>query len=280
MKADHRLRYPQNSPKIYHLLILTIYKDDMEVIYRTVDSIAAQSEASSVIMVLAWESRTPDREQRTSLMQERYKDVFAHLLFTVHPYGLDNEVASKAANANWGLREAVKFMFVDQNHQNIDHFMVTTCDADTLFHPKYFESLTADYLVMLSKQDANIHRTIWQAPLFYNWNLDQSSFITRITGLLRTTMTMGLLIPYNVNPMSCFSFSLTLAIRGGYWHPQIFMDDVGYLLTMMIGTQQRIRIRCLPVPVRSGPTSGETWLKDMHEWYIQVRRWGLGKYYK
>jgi hypothetical protein len=87
---------------------------------------------------------------------------------------------------------------------------------------------------------------------------------------------MGLLIPYNVNPMSCFSFSLTLAVRGGYWHPQIFMDDVGYLLTMMIGTQKRIRIRLLPVPVRSGPTSGATWLSDVKEWYIQVRRWGIG----
>jgi hypothetical protein len=26
--------------------------------------------------------------------------------------------------------------------------------------------------------------------------------------------------------MSCFSFSLDLAIRGGYWHPQIFMDGI------------------------------------------------------
>jgi hypothetical protein len=154
--------------------------------------------------------------------------------------------------------------------------MVTTCDADTLFHSKYFEALSADYLRRVKENDPAVHRTIWQAPLFYNWNLDQNSFPVRITGLLRTLMTMGLLIPYNVNPMSCFSFSLTLAVRGGYWHPQIFMDDVGYLLTMMIGTQKRICIRLLPVPVRSGPTSGATWVADVKEWYIQVRRWGIG----
>lgn len=96
-----------------------------------------------------------------------------------------------------------------------------TCDSDTLFHERYFEALTADYQKMLKANHPETHRTIWQAPLFYNWNLDQSSFITRITGLLRTTMTMGCLIPYSVNPMSCFSFSLPLAIRGGYWHPQV-----------------------------------------------------------
>jgi len=37
-----------------------------------------------------------------------------------------------------------------------------------------------------------------------------------------------------------------------------------------------MRIRLLPVPVRSGPTSGATWLSDVKEWYIQVRRWGIG----
>jgi hypothetical protein len=83
---------------------------------------------------------------------------------------------------------------------------VTTCDADTLFHPRYFEALSADYLGMLKSGDPWVHKTIWQAPLFYNWNLDQNSFITRITGLLRTTMMMGMLMYaqslYSLHPAS------------------------------------------------------------------------------
>jgi len=276
MKTDHKKTYPIDA-QLIHLLILTIYKDDMGVVCRTVDSLAEQTEGKRIVLVIAWESRTPDREERTALIRQRYSDKFLYILFPVHPYGLENEIASKAANANWGLREAVCFIMQDEERKRkIEHVMVTTCDADTLFHPKYFEALSSDYLRRVKENDSSIHRTIWQAPLFYNWNLDQNSFPVRITGLLRTLMTMGLLIPYNVNPMSCFSFSLTLAVRGGYWHPQIFMDDVGYLLTMMIGTQKRIRIRLLPVPVRSGPTSGATWLSDVKEWYIQVRRWGIG----
>jgi hypothetical protein len=276
MTTDHKQTYPSDVPLI-HLLILTIYKDDMGVVCRTVDSLAEQTEAKRIVLVIAWESRTPEREERTELIRQRYSDKFLYLLFPVHPYGLENEVASKAANANWGLREAVRFIMNDEERRKkVEHVMVTTCDADTLFHSKYFEALSSDYLRRVKENDPAVHRTIWQAPLFYNWNLDQNSFPVRITGLLRSLMTMGLLIPYNVNPMSCFSFSLTLAVRGGYWHPQIFMDDVGYLLTMMIGTQKRIHIRLLPVPVRSGPTSGATWLSDVKEWYIQVRRWGLG----
>ncbi|CAF4559824.1 unnamed protein product [Rotaria sp. Silwood2] len=276
MLTDHKQTYSSDTPLI-HLLILTIYKDDMGVICRTLDSLAEQTESKRILLVMAWESRTPDLEERTTLILQRYSDKFYSIIFPVHPYGLENEVASKAANANWGLREATRFIMADdERKKKSEHIMVTTCDADTLFHSKYFEALSADYLRCIKENDPSVHRTIWQAPLFYNWNLDQNSFPARITGLVRSLMTMGLLIPYNVNPMSCFSFSLTLAVRGGYWHPQIFMDDVGYLLTTMIGTQRRIRIRLLPVPVRSGPTSGDTWLNDVKEWYIQVRRWGIG----
>lgn len=51
--------------------------------------------------------------------------------------------------------------------------------------------------------------------------LDQSYFFTRITGLMRCVFMMGFLIPYNINSMSAFSFSLELAVRGIYFHPQV-----------------------------------------------------------
>jgi len=275
MGKDYKALYPAEA-RCFHIIILTIYKDDMKVVMRTVSSIAKQTEAKRIVMVLAWEGRTPDRAARTKMMTDAFGQSFYQLLFSVHPYQLPDEIASKAANANWGLRYAVRHCFQRLGHSDPNDFIASTCDSDTLFHERYFEALTADYLSMRRAKHPHTHASIWQAPLFYNWNLDQSSFITRITGLLRTTMTMGCLIPYSVNPMSCFSFSLPLAIRGGYWHPQIFMDDVGFLLTMQIGSQQRVHIRCLPVPVLSGPTSGATWSADVYEWYVQVRRWAIG----
>jgi hypothetical protein len=98
---------------------------------------------------------------------------------------------------------------------------VTTCDSDTLFPAKYFEALTASYYGMKQRCDPALHSTVWQAPLLYNWGLHLSSVFVRVTALLRTVMTAGLLIPFSVNPMSCFSFSLECAIRGGFWHPQV-----------------------------------------------------------
>lgn len=73
-------------------------QDDMEVVMRTVGSIAKQTEAKRIVMLLAWEGRTPDREARTAQMKAAFSNSFHMLLFSVHPFRLPHEIASKAAS--------------------------------------------------------------------------------------------------------------------------------------------------------------------------------------
>jgi hypothetical protein len=135
MNRDYKALYPASQP-LYHIIVLTIYRDDMEIVMRTVGSIARQTEARRIVMLLAWEGRTPDREARTAQIRAAFGDSFHMLLFSVHPFQLPHEIASKAANANWGLRYATRHLFQRVGHKNVDHFMVTTCDSDTLFHER------------------------------------------------------------------------------------------------------------------------------------------------
>ncbi|CAF4087859.1 unnamed protein product [Rotaria magnacalcarata] len=76
--------------------------------------------------------------------------------------------------------------------------------------------------------------------------------------------------------MSIFSFSLSLAQKGDFIHPGYQMDDIICLIRWMGVTQQRLRISMIPVPVLSGPTSGETIEKEIIEWARQARRWTIG----
>lgn len=131
MNVDYKLQYAASTP-CYHIIVLTIYKDDMDVVMRTVGSIAKQTEAKRIVMLLAWEGRTPDRQARTAQVKAAFANSFHMLLFSVHPYQLPHEIASKAANANWGLRYATRHLFQRVGHSNPAHFMVTTCDSDTL----------------------------------------------------------------------------------------------------------------------------------------------------
>ncbi|CAF1011881.1 unnamed protein product [Rotaria sp. Silwood1] len=157
----------------------------------------------------------------------------------------------------------------DDDMKNI---LVTTCDADSKFPRDYIAALTWKYL----KENQPALTTIYQSPLFYNWKLDSLSFVTRVTGLLRSLLMLGALIPFNINTMSIFSYSLSLAKKGNFIHPGYQMDDIICLIRWMGVTQQRLRISMIPVPVVSGPTSGETMEIEIMEWARQARRWTIG----
>jgi hypothetical protein len=91
-----------------------------EVVLRTIGSIADQTEANRIVMVVGWEGRTPDRDARTRQIQDKFAHSFKQLLFTVHELAPD-EIASKAANANWALRQAVNQVFTPGNRHFSDN---------------------------------------------------------------------------------------------------------------------------------------------------------------
>ena len=54
------------------------------------------------------------------------------------------------------------------------------------------------------------------------------------------------------------------------------MDDIICLIRWMGVTKTRLGIQMIPVPVISGPTSGDTVESDITEWARQARRWTIG----
>lgn len=222
-------------------------------------------------MAISFEEKTPNKQEKCEFLENKFKDAgFERIIFTIHPYGLPNEIPGKCSNSNYGLRMVVGQMNLSE--RDMKNILVTTCDADSKFPPDYIAALTWKYL----QDNQPALTTIYQAPLFYNWKLDGLSFVTRVTGLLRSLLMLGALIPFNINTMSIFSFSLSLAIKGNFVHPAYQMDDIICLIRWMGVTQQRLKISMIPVPVISGPTSGETIEIEMIEWVRQARRWTIG----
>ncbi|CAF1180235.1 unnamed protein product [Adineta steineri] len=258
--------------KIRHVVAISCYKEPLELIKRSVDTLAAQTEVNRISMVISFEERTPDVHLKCQTLEDCYsKTGFRDLIFTIHPYGVPNEIPGKCSNSNYALRTAVQQLKLN-DEQNGNHILVTTCDADSQFHRQYIAALSYQYV----KDNYPTLTTIYQPPLFYNWNLDGLSFFTRITGLLRSTLMLGALIPFSINTMSIFSFSLTLAKSGNYVHPAYQMDDIICLIRWMGVTGRRLSIHMVPVPVLSGPTCGRTIEYEFMEWARQARRWTIG----
>ena len=262
----------EKNHNIRHVVVISCYKEPLELIKRSVDTLAAQSEVNRISMIISFEERTPDVQIKCQTLQMHYAQAgFRDLIFTIHPYGLPDEIPGKCSNSNYALRTAVEQLKLTDKI-NEDDILITTCDADSQFHRHYIAALTYQYIK--DKQPAL--KTIYQPPLFYNWNLDGLSFFTRVTGLLRSTLMLGALIPFSINTMSIFSFSLALVKAGNFVHPAYQMDDIICLIRWMCVTGRRLSIHMVPVPVLSGPTCGRTIEYEFMEWARQARRWTIG----
>lgn len=272
---------PVIRDKVQHILVMPTYKEPVELLLETISSVANQTVANSIVMVVGMEEKTPEQAEKKRQINEQFGDSFKALIYAVHPSGMTGEIPGACSNRNFAARTAVKHMIaegfipVDQQTQEaeLDFTTVTVCDADTTFFYRYFENLTWCFL---KENPKTRYKVCWQSPLFYNIALDKRWFFTRVMGILRSYFMIGFLIGCDINTMSIYSQSLRLLIDSRYFHPGYQMDDIIYTLSAMKATGERIRIHTIDIPTLSGPTSGEDLFSEFNEWVVQATRWTIG----
>lgn len=271
---------PDARDQIQHICVMPTYKEPVALLKQTMSSVANQTVADSIVMVVGMEEGTPDKEERISSIRERFDGSFKSLVFTVHPKTA-GEITGACSNRNYAAREAVKSMLRDGHilvdpqtfEADVSKTILTVCDADTTFYYKYFENLMWSFC---KEPESSRYEVVWQSPLFYNIALDERYFFTRVMGILRSFFMIGFLIGMNINTMSIYSVSLSLICRGHFFHPYYQMDDIIYTLSAMKATGKRIEIRFIDIPTLSGPTSGPTMMEEWNEWVVQATRWTIG----
>ncbi|CAJ0583074.1 unnamed protein product, partial [Mesorhabditis spiculigera] len=273
-------KYPNpDNVQMKHLVGLCVYKEPMELLMDTIDSITSQPNCKEKISILiGMEGGTPDKEEKKAMLKKKYDPLCERFIVTFHPKGLPGDIPGKCSNFNYAARMAVKELRADKGYplgeegHNVE-LLVTTGDCDSVFGDRYFEALEEDYWKLTADQRLN---TVWQSPLFYCINLDKSPFFVRVTGLLRAFFMMGYLIPWNINTMSIFSLTLKLFEEGEYTHPGYQMDDIIALIRWSLAVRRKCVIRPIPVATLSGPTAGKNYFDEWYEWARQIRRWTIG----
>lgn len=263
-----------------HIVVVPCYIDPIDVLFDCLGSLLLQDDISSLLVVVAFEKRTPDLENKIFTVKTAFQDKFGHLLISVHTLDPVREIAGGCSNKNYALREAYKYLCNNSSKYPINDryhaVTVTTCDTDSLFNPKYFQVLENCYNCKNTAFNEEPKMCVWQSPLFYNWNLDERPFFNRTTGIMRSLMMLGGLISFNLNPMSIFSYPLELGLKVGFINPRYGVDDIIAKVRWMCETNETVPILLLPIASISGPTIGTSFMNEVDEWARQIRRWIVG----
>ena len=145
--------------RLVHTVVITQYKEPLEVLRATVESLALSTLADSTVVVLACEDRDPNAQHVFGVLHDEFAYRFRDMIKTTHVL-TPGEVAGCSANENHAAREVAKY--VKQRDLDPYRVMLTICDADSLFDPVYLEHVEAEFWNSLGQGG---EQCIYNAPI-------------------------------------------------------------------------------------------------------------------
>ncbi len=132
---------------IYHLIILPMYKESLEVARSTFLSLTKVNyPLDKLITVLAVEERGGEAASNIAEEMEReFGNKFFKFLITKHPANIAGEIAGKGSNDAWAIKEA-KSKIIDELKIPYERVIVSCFDVDTIILPGFYGCLTYNFL--------------------------------------------------------------------------------------------------------------------------------------
>lgn len=258
---------------VRHVVLIPAYKEPVGVLTRTLDHLAHQFEAHQrLIVVLAMEAAENGCVEKAEALCQQYAGAFAHIYYTVHPRGLPGEMQCKSANEAWAARW-IKRTLVDELGYSLDHILVTTQDADTLWHPHYLWALTALFAI-----NPDRYMRFWQAPIRYHGNIWEINPLLRIVNAYSTAFELAYLSApwWRPMPISSYSLSLRLLDTSGYWDSDVIADEWHMFIKAFFARGGEISLERVFLPFLAQAVTGDTLLEALKNRYQQTLRhaWG------
>lgn len=257
---------------VRHVVIIPTYKEPTDILRRTLQSLAEQEVAGQLVVVLAMEEREEEGPLKSRILEREYAGRFAAIRTTFHPAGLPGEVVGKSSNENFAAR-AVKRWLVDERGHPLRAITVTSCDADTVFHPRYFSCLTYKFCT-----DENRYRRFWQSPILLTNNIWRTPAPLRVGSSLSGVHILSNLVKKDrvVFPQSTYSLSLQLAHDVGYWDPDVIPEDWHMFLKCFFATSGAVEVEPIFLPTGNDAVHAGGWWRSISMTYIQHKRhaWG------
>ena len=265
---------------IYHLVVLPMYKEEIEVVRSTFQSLTrAAYPKDKMIVLLTVEERGGEEGKRTAeMIKKEFAQSFFKLLVVYHPQNIIGEIAAKGANVNWAVKKLQKDYFFSEKDLIINQIVIpykniiaSNFDVDTKPYQQYFAILTWHYLrlkdsLRCSFQPIPIYNNnVWQVPAF--------SRVIATSGTFWQTMQQER--PEQLVSYSSHSIPFQTLIEVGYPH-NVVSDDSRIFWKSYLKYQGNFKVVPLYYPVSMDAVMAENLFQTAINQYKQQRRWGWG----
>ncbi|MDP4007497.1 MAG: glycosyltransferase family 2 protein [bacterium] len=274
-QKDWRLELEKipDSKKLYHLVIVPTYREPIEVLRATFQSLKESIYLKDrVFVVLGIEQREgKEAKEKAAIIKKEFGDVFAKFQVTEHPDGLKGEIAGKGANDSFAARAAKKDI-VDALNIPYQNVIVSSLDADTVLFPQYFLCLSWYYLTTPDPE-----RTSFQPiPLYLN-NIWQAPPISRVFAFSSTFWhTMNQQRPEKLITFSSHAMSFKALVDVDFRSPNVVNDDSHIFWQCFFKYQGRYKAQSLYYPVSMDANAAKSVWTTLKNIYLQHRRWAYG----
>jgi len=221
---------PSNYSELKHFILIPIYSEPLEILRDNFLSIYESNyDVSKFTIVYAIEEKYYSRVYADLVKIHKEIDINNKVtkLFYMHPKGIPGEAIGVAgANRDWGARKGLEDL--KKKKENLNNYIYTTFDCDTIVHKNFFSCLTHTYLTS-EKRDNKFYETAvhifdnntWEVP-----NIPRVAADSITIALLASWSNPDSLFTTSVmSTFSCYSCSLKAAIKTDFYDTKIGIDD-------------------------------------------------------
>ena len=258
--------------RIYHLIILPTYQEDLAVLESSIVSYATSNyPKDKMIFVLAAEERGGKSTiENARILFEKYAGTFYKFLLVIHPDGVEGEAKVKGANISHAAEEAKKFL--DSEKISYENVIVSAFDSDTIVAKNYFAHLTFDFLTALKP----LQTSYQPMPMFLN-NIWDTPAIARV---IAVSSSFWQLVeasrPDRLVTFSSHSMSFKTLSDVGFWRRDIIPDDSHIFWQCFVHYSGDYKAEPLFTTVYMDAVLGESYWGTLIAQYKQKRRWAWG----
>jgi cellulose synthase/poly-beta-1,6-N-acetylglucosamine synthase-like glycosyltransferase len=261
----------ENFEKMAHVVVIPNYKETLEKLRKTVESIALQTfPAKRIFVVLAMEDREIEARERAKKLIDEFGGKFGDMFATYHP-DIEGEVKGKSSNEAFGGKVAFKKL-VKTGIIDLDYATISSVDADSVFDKQYFSYLSHCFLT-----DKERFKKFWQsANVSYNnfWSVPAPIRIIAFFGSLWRT---ALLVQKDrLISNSTYSLSFRLLHEIGYWDTDVIPEDYRIFFKAFFKKQGQVFMEPLFLKTSMDAPLSSSYIKSLKNKYQQERRWSWG----